>query len=120
MKRVSNKSLGSWIRAAHFGFPGFALTVTALGEANFVSIVVLFTIATSVLFVLLGDCFVHVYESYLMDDDVCGVDIVLEALGLDLTLSNRYWSSIYIAAAYYIILALIIEYRFAFFSAYVV
>lgn len=110
--KISDKSLGAWIRSFHFMSPLIAMLIVAIGKPMLVMLAFGYTLIATVLFVLWKECFLSVYEQRLLNDDTYGIDLFLELFGMEVDPTNRYRGTLAFASFYYFTMTMIVEYRF--------
>ena len=110
--KISDKSLGAWIRSFHFMSPFLAMVIVSIGNPMLVLLAVGYTVIAASLFVLWKECFLSIQEQRLLKDDVYGIDLFLEIFGIPVNTETRYKGTISFAIFYYFTLVMITEYRF--------
>ncbi len=110
--KISDKSLGAWIRSFHFMSPFLAMVIISIGNPMLVLLAFGYTVIAASLFVLWKECFLSIQEQRLLKDDVYGIDLFLEIIGMQVNTDTRYKGTISFAIFYYFTLVMIIEYRF--------
>lgn len=110
--RISDKSLGAWIRSFHFMSPLIAMMIVSIGKPMLVTLAFGYTLIAAILFVLWKECFLSIQEQRLLKDDTYGIDLFLELFGMEVNPTNRYRGTLAFACFYYFTMVMIIEYRF--------
>ena len=110
--KITDKSLGAWIRSFHFMSPLIAMIIVSIGRPMLVTLAFGYTLIAVVLFVLWKECFLSVYEQRLLKDDTYGIDLFLEVFGLEVNMTNRYRGTFAFVCFYYFTIVMIAEYRF--------
>ena len=86
---ISDKNLGTWIRAIHFNQPIYMLFFIIFGPKWLADIGLLAVFITLILFIYLRGCWLSHLEKRICDDDINIVDAWLEFSGIIIDYNDR-------------------------------
>lgn len=86
---ISDKNLGTWIRAVHFNQPIYMLFFIIFGPKWMADIGLLGVFITLILFIYLRGCWLSHLEKRICDDDINIVDAWLEFSGITIDYNDK-------------------------------
>lgn len=109
---ITDRTICVWIRSMHLTTPLFSLVVLFFGGPVMVTCVLLTSMITGVLYIRNRGCFLSHYEQRVFNDDLFGIDIVLELFDLDKSDGNRFIAAAVLALCFYVVAFIMIYIRF--------
>lgn len=116
--KISNKTLGIYIRAFHICAPFNILAAMFILDKILCNFIILFLFIAFTFYILFNGCFITMLERKLCDDNITFIDPLLEYYDLELSKKERNRMSIKVAAIYIILVILIYIFRFYLFNKY--